>query len=118
MGLTRRHSARRRSGTCGSAETCRTLAAGSHGGGLEEGRDGNRWFWVEQGEDRNRRGRGVLAILGLAGGLGHQAGTQTASESRAASTSTASSAPTTHRSESLSAATAPSPTTSSTPVAP
>jgi hypothetical protein len=63
---------------------------------------------------------GVVAILGLAGGLGHQAGTQMASESRAAATSTASSAPTTHRSESLRAATAPSSTTStsSTPVAP
>src|SRR3954451_23903511 len=61
---------------------------------------------------------GVLALLGLAGGLRHQAGTQTASDSRAAATSTSSSAPTTHRSEALRAVTAPSTTTSSTPVAP
>src|SRR3954469_8254141 len=60
---------------------------------------------------------GVLAVLGLAGGLGHQAGTQTASESRAAATSTSSPAPVTHRSEALRAATAPS-TTTSPPVAP
>jgi hypothetical protein len=76
------------------------------------------------GSGSNNKGKiaigvvGVLAILGLAGGLGQQTGTQMAADSQAVGATSTSSTPPTHRSETLRAATVPSTTTSSTPIAP
>ena len=61
---------------------------------------------------------GVAAVLGLAGGLGHQTGTEMAADSRAAVGSSSAAAPSAHRPQTLDAATLPSTTTASTPAAP
>jgi hypothetical protein len=61
---------------------------------------------------------GVAAVLGLAGGLGHQTGTEMAADSRAAVGSSSAAAPSTHSPQTLDAATVPSTTTASTPAAP